>query len=180
MLVRKIRNPADAADLLAGQHAAIRESFANHRTLVCTKAVSTEQRRTNAMDLCALLSIHLKVEDELVYPVAREILWDVALLDEAVADHAIVGELIDALPSMPADEAPFAATMIILEEYVVHHFQEEEGRIFPALRTAQVNLVELGALLQARHETLVARHRSVMDTPREHADAIAGSPGLPA
>ena len=178
MSVRKTKKPADATDVLAAQHVVIRELFANYRTLAGTTGVSADQRRTNAADLCALLSIHQRVEDELFYPVARDALWDVALLDEAVADHAIVVELIDALASMPPHEAPFGATMTILEEYVVLHFKEEEGRIFPALRAAKVNLVELGALLQARHETLVERQAGVMDTPRERAGTITASPGI--
>ena len=178
MPVRKIRKPADATDVLAAQHTVIRQLFANYRTLAGTMGVSADQRRDNAIDLCALLSIHLRVEDELFYPVARDALWDVALLEEAVADHAIVAELIDALASMPPHEARFGATMTILEEYVALHFKEEEGSIFPALRDAKVNLTELGALLQARHETLVKRHVGVMHTPRERSDTLAASPGI--
>lgn len=158
MPVRRNRKQTDAVDLLTLQHAAIRELFVNHQRLSRAPEVTDNARRVDIDRLCVRLATHGQIETELFYPVVRDVSWDLATLHEATADHIIIEELMEALAVMRPRELAFQATINILEEYVVLHFREEEKRIFPALQAASVNLVELGALLQARHDALLERH----------------------
>ena len=173
MPVRKSRKQADAVDLLTLQHAAIRELFVNHRRLALSPGVSDDERRADIDRLCVRLATHGRIETELFYPVVLDAAWDLAPIHEATADHTIIDELTEALAIMRPRELAFQATINILEEYVVLHFREEEKIIFPALLAASVDLVELGALLQARHDALIERR---IDHPATRIEPPAAGP----
>ena len=77
------------------------------------------------------------------------------LLDEAEVEHASAKDLIAQIQGMDADDDLYDAKVTVLGEYVDHHVKEEEGEMFPKCKKADMDLVELGAELEARKAELM-------------------------
>jgi hemerythrin-like domain-containing protein len=87
----------------------------------------------------AELKLHTALEEELLYPAAREALDDEGLIDEAEVEHASAKSLIRQLDDMTPADDKYGATFTVLGEYVNHHIKEEEKEMFPALRRAKAD-----------------------------------------
>jgi hemerythrin superfamily protein len=108
--------------------------------------------------ICAALTVHAHIEEEIFYPAARRVLDadDMDLLDEADIEHATIKGLVKRIQaSSPADDH-FEALVTVLGEYVKHHVKEEEKQLFPKVRRTDLDLDGLGAKLMARKEQLQA------------------------
>ena len=92
-----------------------------------------EELREIVEQTCAELEVHARLEEEAFYPVAREVLKDADLIDEAEVEHDSAKALIAQLRQMGPDDEKYAATFKVLGEYVNHHIKEEENEIFPGL-----------------------------------------------
>lgn len=119
---------------------------------------------------CAELTLHATLEEELLYPAARNVLADEALIDEAEVEHASAKELIAQLQQMQPDEEKFAARFTVLGEYLKHHIKEEEGEIFPRLSGAKLDWQALQAQILARREQL---SDELMPADGDGADGMA-------
>src|SRR5688572_20731656 len=83
--------------------------------------------------ICAALTVHAQIEEELLYPAARRALEedDRELVDEANVEHASVKDLIAQIEAAGDSDELFDAKVKVLGEYVKHHVQEEENELFP-------------------------------------------------
>jgi hemerythrin superfamily protein len=145
----------DAIKLLMADHKEVHTLFQQYKTL-CKAEASADERQPVADEICAMLTVHASVEEEIFYPAAREAGVDSALLDEAEVEHGTAKDLIAQLQSMDADEELFDARVTVLGEYIDHHVKEEEGEMFPACRKAKMDLAALGRALEARKTELMA------------------------
>ena len=93
---------------------------------------------------CNELTIHIQVEEELFYPVARQALGDGKLLDEASVEHESASQLIDKLQEMQPGQDKYEAIFTVLGEYVNHHIKEEEDDLFPKVKKSELGLEALG------------------------------------
>jgi hemerythrin-like domain-containing protein len=148
------RNP-DAIALLTEDHKQVRQLFQEYRKLVEDDSESDE-RQELAERLCALLTVHAMIEEELFYPSARDALDEQDLLDEAEVEHDTAKDLISQIQEMDPDEDLYDAKITVLGEYVEHHVKEEEGELFPLLKKSELDLEELGQELQERKQQLLA------------------------
>ncbi|HYM47303.1 MAG TPA: hemerythrin domain-containing protein [Burkholderiaceae bacterium] len=57
-----------------------------------------------AATICAELTVHTQVEEEIFYPASREVLDEEDLVDEAIVEHASAKDLIAQLADMPPDD----------------------------------------------------------------------------
>jgi iron-sulfur cluster repair protein YtfE (RIC family) len=105
-------------------------------------------------DVLDELTLHALLEEELLYPAAREALGDdgVDLVDEAEVEHESMHEAIDRLRDMGAGDEKFAARFTVLCEYVLHHVKEEEGELFPMLEKAKLDWESIAQAMQARRD----------------------------
>jgi hemerythrin superfamily protein len=145
----------DAIRLLTADHKEVHTLFQQYKML-CKAEASADDRRPVAHEICALLTVHASVEEELFYPAAREAGVDSALLDEAEVEHGTAKDLIAQLQAMDADEELFDARVTVLGEYIDHHVKEEEGEMFPACRKARMDLAALGREMESRKTELMA------------------------
>jgi hypothetical protein len=60
------------------------------------------------------------------------------------------------LEKIKPEDPKYAATFMVLGEYVKHHVKDEESEIFPKARRRKVNLKALGKKLMARKIRLAA------------------------
>jgi len=111
-----------------------------------------------AEQICAALTVHAQLEEEIFYPAAREALdeEDAALVDEADVEHATVKHLITEIEASSANDDHYDAKVKVLGEYVKHHVKEEETELFPKLESTDLDLSTLGKRLAARKEELEA------------------------
>ncbi len=98
------------------------------------------------------LTLHAAVEEQLLYPAARDAIDDANLIDEAEVEHETLHALIDQLQAMSAADDKFRARFTVLCEYVLHHVKEEEGEMFPQLEQARLDWESLAERITALRE----------------------------
>ena len=145
----------DATALLARDHAEVKKLFKQYEKLADGEAEG-EERQALAEQICAMLTVHATIEEEIFYPAAREADVEDDLLDEAEVEHASAKELIAQIQGMEPDDDLYDAKVTVLGEYVEHHVQEEEGEMFPKCRRAKMDLAGLAASLAERKAELMA------------------------
>jgi len=95
--------------------------------------------------LCRELEVHSAIEEEILYPAAAQVPELAILVDEALADHARVREVIDDIREAQGDDEQLAGLVLQLAEDVEQHVSEEEHVLFPQLeRRLATHLDELG------------------------------------
>lgn len=144
----------DAIELLTDDHRRVDEMFEEYES---TKdGADDDDKEQRVVAICVELTVHATVEEEIFYPAAREAMSDddSDMLDEAEVEHSTVKELVDQLSAMSPAEALYDAKVKVLSEYVKHHVQEEEEKIFPALRETDLDLEALGAEIAQRKQEL--------------------------
>ncbi|HEV8209071.1 MAG TPA: hemerythrin domain-containing protein [Vicinamibacterales bacterium] len=145
----------DATALLQRDHAEVKKLFKQYEKLADAEADGAE-REELAAQICAMLTVHATIEEEIFYPAARAAEVDADLLDEANVEHASAKDLIAQIESMSPDDELYDAKVSVLGEYVDHHVQEEEGEMFPKCRKSEMDLAALAEALAERKSELMA------------------------
>jgi hemerythrin superfamily protein len=142
----KSRNgKTDVTQLLKLEHEAVEALFHEFEDLD-----EPGERQQLATRICDMLEIHAQLEEELVYPVARELLDDDDLVLEAEVEHLVAKDLIARIRSMSADDPTYGAFVKVLGEYVTHHVDEEERELLPRLKSSDADTSALGQELLKR------------------------------
>ena len=144
----------DATLLLTRDHAEVKKLFKEYKKLAEAEA-DGEERQALAEQICAMLTAHATIEEEIFYPAARDAGVEGDLLDEAEVEHASAKDLIAQIRSMSPDDDLYDAKVKVLGEYIAHHVDEEEGEIFPRCREAKMDLVGLGESIAERKSELL-------------------------
>jgi len=122
---------------------------------------ASEARKPEVADqICAELTIHAILEEEIFYPEARQCLDNDAgedLLDQAEVEHESIKGLVDRIKQSGGNSDLFEARVAVLKEYVEHHVREEEAEMFPRLRQAQFVSGDVGIRLQERKKELMGK-----------------------
>ena len=165
----------DALHLLAEDHKKVIEMFEDFEEMKEENSEDEEALQLLVEPACAELTIHAQVEEEVFYPAAREAIDDMDLLDEAEVEHASARQLISELAAMQPGDDLYAAKFTVLGEYVKHHIQEEEKELFPKLKKAHIDLVELGEEIRERKLELQDELGVTSADEEEEDDEDAGS-----
>ena len=172
---------ADAVELLTQDHKDVKALFEAYKKLAKDDGTPDEDKQRLAALICAMLTVHATIEEEIFYPAAREADVESDLLDEAEVEHASAKDLIAQILNMDPSEELYDAKVTVLGEYIDHHVQEEEKEMFPKCRKAGMALDELGAQLQERKLAVFAEMGLTEDaeaeTPGECPGAGAASAG---
>ena len=151
----------DAIALLSADHKEVDALFKEYEKL-CKADADDGEKGLLAAQICAMLTVHATIEEELFYAAARAALEDDGqdLLDEAVVEHASAKDLIAQIEDANPGDELFDAKVQVLGEYIRHHVKEEETELFPKVKKAKADLVALGAALAARKEELVSEQEA--------------------
>jgi hemerythrin superfamily protein len=145
--------PRDAIALLKQDHRTVSALFEEF------EKADEEEQSAIAQRVCQLLTVHAQIEEELLYPAAKEAFdgeeEGEELVNEAAVEHGSAKELIAKIEGMTSDDEHFEATVTVLGEYIKHHVKEEEGEMFPQLRKTELDLKELGSRLADRKFALM-------------------------
>jgi hemerythrin superfamily protein len=143
----------DAIALLKADHRTVEDLFAQFE-----KASGDGKRQKLALQICAELTVHAKIEEEIFYP-ACEGKIEEDLLREAYVEHDGAKVLIAEIESGEPSDEYYDAKVKVLQEQIEHHVKEEEQRLegmFAQARKAGLDMDALGAELAARKEQLMA------------------------
>ncbi len=120
---------------------------------------SPQTKKALVDTICLALEIHAQLEEEIFYPVMRELAADTPIVTKSIPEHNEMRRLMAELRRMePADPA-YDKTFLELMRDVMHHVADEETSLLPdAERLLAGRLSELGAQMAKRRFQLSAPH----------------------
>ena len=141
----------DAIAILKADHRQVDEWFAEFE-----KTRSASRKQQLAANICAALTVHTTIEEEIFYPAFIEATSDKDMHHEAIVEHAGAKNLIAEIQGMSPDDDYFDAKVTVLSEMIKHHVKEEEqaGGMFAEAKKSEMDLKAIGAKLMARKEQL--------------------------
>lgn len=153
----------DAIELLTQDHRTVEMLFGQYQT------ATGDRRRELAEEIIKDLSVHAAIEEQMLYPGVRQALPNGDdLANEALSEHAQVKELLDALEGKRGDKPEAASIIERVKNAVRHHVDEEEGRLFPALRqhlSAELLRGMGESMAKAKSMAPTRPHPAAPDTP---------------
>lgn len=158
-----------AIEMLIADHEAVKKLFKQYEK---EKDADDESRQETAEKICNELTVHAEVEEELFYPFLRENLSedDMELVEEAGVEHQTAKDLIAQIEDAEDLDDTYDAKVKVLSEYIDHHVEEEEGEIFPKVKSKKEELDALG-------EEMMARKLELMEELGMEVDKPAAKPG---
>jgi hemerythrin superfamily protein len=164
--------PRDAIALLKEDHRTVSQLFDEF------EKAEEEEQAAIAQRVCQLLTVHAQIEEELLYPQAKEAFdgeeESEDLVNEAEVEHASAKELIAKIEGMSSGDEHFKATVKVLGEYIKHHVKEEESEMFPQLKKTELDLKELGSRLADRKFALMEQMGIEEQEPAQPRKRSAG------
>lgn len=156
----------DAVDLLDSDHKLVQKLFIQFQTLHEFGA-SPDDRRMTAERICAALTIHTQIEEEIFYPAVREATGDDALLDHAEEEHQEAKDLIARIQGMDPEEDGYDECVQQLAGAIMAHVMEERERVFLQARYSPLDLRGLAVELFERKQALKSAAGGVPELPSE-------------
>jgi hemerythrin-like domain-containing protein len=157
----------DAIKLLTDEHKQVKALFTQYEKLADKEMSDEPAKQALALEICTALTIHIQIEEEILYPVGRGLLEEEGLMDEADVEHASAKELIAQIQAMGPGESHYDAKVLVLGEYIDHHVKEEHAEMFPKLKKAGLDTLSVGAALAARR----AKLQEELELAEEHVAA---------
>lgn len=163
-----VHKPHGAIELLLADHKEVKAMFKVYQKLVDQNS-SEVDKGSLAEKICAALSTHAEIEEEIFYPAVRHATHADVLLDEAEVEHASAKDLINQLESMKPSDELYDAKIKVLGEYIDHHLKEEEGEMFKIAKKTKVDLENLGMQMAKRKAELKAEPLSILSRNKQIA-----------
>ncbi len=142
-------SPDDPTRALMQDHDYVRQLFRRY--------LGSQDQQVKQMagpQICEALQLHTALEDAVFYPQVREV--DAALVEQCSGDHQQAEQWIAQLQAMQPGEASYDALMQQLHDAIHAHIELEEQQLFPAVRTASLDLQDLALRMQAYESGMVA------------------------
>jgi hypothetical protein len=143
--------PSDAIALLEQDHHEVEDMFEQFE-----KLDSKTEKASLAAKICLALTVHTRIEEELLYPPAHDEIEE-DIVDEAIVEHDGAKQLVAEIAAMKPSEHLYDAKVKVLSEYIKHHVKEERDEMFPQLRDSGIDLEDLGEQLMQRKLELLAK-----------------------
>jgi hemerythrin superfamily protein len=147
----------DAIQLLRKDHEDVNRMFEEF------EKADEDRKFELAADICQALTVHATIEEEIFYPQVREVIDAEDMMIEAEIEHDSARHLIEKIQEGEVDEVQLSAMIKVLQEYVNHHVNEEQRRMFPRVRKAGLDLQALGQELLERKTELESELGSAAD-----------------
>ncbi len=156
----------DALKLLIQDHRTVERLFKAYER---AGDRATKEKQRLADQVIRELSIHASIEEQFLYPTARELSdkLDSQVLEALEEHHLAKGTLAELEKLSPSDER-FDAKMTVLMENIRHHVDEEEEDLFPKLKRLMDSgdLAVLGEAMEAAKKLAPTHpHPMAPDTP---------------
>jgi hemerythrin superfamily protein len=142
-------------------HQKVRQLFEQFEKTTMTK------KREIVKETLALLEVHIKLKQELIYPAWREHVHEQSLdlMDEARETLHIAHGLIKALKNMGSEDERFETMYAALRKQVTHHINEEEGKLFPLMEQTALDWERLTTRVIQRRQSLEQKPLWLLGVP---------------
>ncbi len=145
----------DAIALLKEDHRTVEKLFKDFES-----AKGDGRKEKLARQICLELSIHTKIEEEIFYPACDGKIEE-DLLKEAFVEHDSAKLLVAEIEAGNGQTDDFFdAKVQVLSEQIDHHVEEEEKKLFPEVRKADIDLKALGEQLAERKQELMREYKA--------------------
>lgn len=148
-----------AATTLAPDPLAVAMLKEDHRAVAALfeefKDAAPARQLAIARQASAMLKVHTRIEEEILYPAIKARIED-DMVNEAVVEHASAKDLIAQIDAMTGKEELFTASVTVLGELIDHHVREEETEMFRQAKASGTDLDALGERMAARKAALEA------------------------
>lgn len=137
---------ANAIDIIKKDHREVERAYEDY------KGAGPEEKEELARKLFSLLEAHADMEEEIFYPELRKKFSPAQekRIDDALAEHAEVREIIEVLRRNDTSVRSFDTEMRSLMRSVGHHVREEETKLLPkAEKELGKELEEIGKKMEA-------------------------------
>jgi len=125
----------DAIKLLIADHNRVKGLFARYDE--AQESSRTDDAALLASQIFEELEVHTTIEEEVFYPAAHGTSEELGkVVDEGIQEHHVVKVLMDEIGGLKPGSVNWVAKMAVIKESVEHHVEEEEGEMFPAVRSA--------------------------------------------
>jgi hemerythrin superfamily protein len=150
--------PLDAVALLKADHRQVEQWFEEFES-----ARSAEKKKHLAANICAALTVHTKIEEEIFYPAFLSATKDKDIHHEAIIEHDGAKKLIAEIKASDPSDDYFDAKVSVLAEMIKHHVKEEEqkdGMFAEAKASKKLDVQALGSELARRKAELMGEQPS--------------------
>jgi len=137
----------DAIALLEADHERVEALFRDYKS-----AGDVNAKLHMAQILCAELTLHAMIEEEIFYPAFAHATGDQQLVDHARSEHQNVKELIAKVLSAENVDGAMAAIM----RHTLEHVEEERRDIFAKARACGMELATLARRMETRRAEVAA------------------------
>lgn len=136
----------------------LKEEHHIFRTLFDEAEAAGEKRVADiARELCLRLTVHMTIEEEILYPALKPVIGDDEV-NEGIVEHQSGKRIIAELEQLDGTEELFSSKVHVLGEETVHHIDEEDEDLFEDAKAAHakgdIDLDALGEKLRARQAEL--------------------------
>ncbi|MFN7160622.1 MAG: hemerythrin domain-containing protein [Candidatus Gracilibacteria bacterium] len=117
------------------------------------------------------LTLHAKVEEDILYPKLLKIKEMEDLSREATEEHHEVKFMLKELDELPKDHPQWGAKLTVLKENITHHVKEEEKEMFPQMKSyfSKEQLEEMGAAMEEEKKMLKPRVEEEIEVMKQQA-----------
>ena len=141
----------DAIALLKADHKSVKELF---KQVEETSERAKAQLQRLGDQICAELTVHTQIEEEVFYPAVQERTQrghkeEKDMVLEAYEEHAAAKKVIEDVRATEPGDDSYKPKIKTLSELIDHHVKEEERELFPSVKELfdEDELIELGQRL---------------------------------
>jgi hypothetical protein len=171
-----ITEPKSAIALLKADHREVEGFFKAYK-----RSESAAEKQILAKKISDALKMHTRIEEEIFYPAFLKATSEESIHDEALVEHDGAKKLVAEIEESAPGDRMLDARVTVLSEMIKHHVREEEGfgGMFSKARRAKMDLMALGALLEARKQELTRDEPAQRNkTPRGTRASFMGAAAL--
>lgn len=165
-----------AIDLLDADHKLAKLLFTEY-TGLAEDGAPAQARKQLADKLCAEITVHAQIEEEIFYPAVRKAIGDDALMNHAQEEHDQAKKLIARIQGMKAGDAKLDECVKELQQVIMDHVTDEREKVFLKAQYSTLDLRGMVPKLVARKKELKAAgpkvqqpsHKAVAKVQKEAA-----------
>jgi ferritin-like metal-binding protein YciE/hemerythrin superfamily protein len=133
----------------------------DHRTVLgwfeWYESADTARRKELTRKLCLALRAHMAAEEDYFYPSAERHIRQPGLVEHSIEEHREAKQLIGQIESASGQDGPHPELVRKLRRAIAEHVEEEETKLFPAVRASGMDLYAIGRAVAARRAEVLFR-----------------------